>query len=139
MVEEKRNVEELIRQIAGNTEKTRQYAKRQYRVTMIAAISCLLMLGVILAAYVTLVPSAGAALDSIETASKDLGAVSRQLAEADLDELVVHVVEMAVTSEEGIQAALEKIESIDIDELNRAIKALSDVVTPLARLVNRFQ
>ena len=56
----------------------------------------------------------------------------------DLAGLVEHVDRLAVTSEEGIKDALEKIESIDIDELNRAIKALSDVVTPLARLMGKF-
>ena len=49
-----------------------------------------------------------------------------------------HVDQMAVTSEEGIREALLKIQAINIEELNQAIKGLSDVVSPLARLVSRF-
>ena len=67
-----------------------------------------------------------------------MGQVSNQLTEADLAALVDHVDKLAINSEEGIQKALEQINSIDIDSLNQAIQDLSDVVSPLARLMGRF-
>ena len=69
-------------------------------------------------------------LDTIETVAADLQVVSDQLSRADLETLVEHVDQMAVTSEEGIREALLKIQAINIEELNQAIKGLSDVVSP---------
>lgn len=132
------SVEELLKQIAETEKEVKRYAKRQYWMTFAAALCSVLMLGILLTAYFSLAPRLKTTLDAIEDVSGDLTNVSRQLSDANLEELVDHVDEMAVTSEEGIKRALEQIEAIDIDELNKAIKALSDVVSPLARLVNRF-
>ena len=43
-----------------------------------------------------------------------------------------------MTSEKGVEQALEKINAMDIDTLNQAIQALHDVVEPLAKLTRIF-
>ena len=86
----------------------------------------------------TVIPRVKNAFQEIQVVTENLNEVSNQLAEADLNQLVKNVDRMAVTSEKGVQEALEKIQAIDIDELNQAIKGLSDVVSPFARFMNRF-
>lgn len=137
-MEENRQLTELLEKMEKNEECRNRYARRQFLASVVTAVCCVLILGVGIGSYVAVVPGLRDALVEIRTVTADLSRISEQLTEADLAGLVEHVDQMAVTSEQGVKEALEKIESIDIDELNRAIKALSDVVTPLARLMGKF-
>lgn len=102
------------------------------------AICCVGVLAAVILAYQNIVPTAQDALLAIGNVTKDLGEISAQLTEADLGSLVEHVDQMAVTSEEGIKQALEQINAINIEELNQAIAALYEVISPLAKLMGRF-
>ena len=136
---EERKLEELVKRLEEAEEKQLVYARRQMICAVLAAVSCFLLFCAVTGAFLAVLPRVHRALDSIETAAQDLQSVSDQLSKADLETLVKDVDRMAVTSEEGIREALFKIRAIDIEELNQAIQALSDVISPLAKLVNRFQ
>ena len=110
----------------------------QFLMTMVMALCCVGVVCAVVLAYQNLVPTAQEALAAINGVTKDLTQISAQLTEADLAALVEHVDNMAVTSEEGIKQALEQINSINIDELNQAIAALYEVISPLAKLMGRF-
>ena len=45
---------------------------------------------------------------------------------------------ITLLDQEGVEQALEKIQSIDIEKLNQAIASLNDVVEPLAKLTKIF-
>jgi len=137
-MEENRNLEEILARIEESERKQESYMRRQFLMTMIMAVCCIGVLAAVILAYRNIVPTAQDALLAIGNVTKDLGEISAQLTEADLGSLVEHVDQMAVTSEEGIKQALEQINAIDIEGLNRAIQDLSDVVSPLARLMGRF-
>lgn len=128
----------LLTEWKAAEEERKEYARKQFYLSAVTAVCALLILGIILSAYLTIVPRAKTAIDEIQTVSKDFGTVSNKLAKVDIEKLVGHVDEMAVTSEQNMQEAMEKINEIDIDGLNAAIKGLSDVVTPFARFMNRF-
>ena len=136
---EERKLEELVKRLEEAEEKQLVYARRQMICAALAAVSCFLLFCAVTGAFLAVLPRVHRALDSIETAAQDLQSVSDQLSKADLETLVKDVDRMAVTSEEGIREALFKIRASDIEELNQAIQALADVVSPLAKLVNRFQ
>ena len=65
--------------------------------------------------------------------------ITTELAEADLDQMITNVDQLVVSSETNINEAMEKINAIDIEELNTAIKSLSDVVEPFAQFFGRFR
>lgn len=132
------DMEGFVRKLEEAEEKRMFYAKCQLYLSAVAAASCFLLFCVVTAACLSVLPRVHSSLDTIETVAADLQVVSDQLSRADLETLVEHVDQMAVTSEEGIREALLKIQAINIEELNQAIKGLSDVVSPLAKLVNRF-
>lgn len=132
------DLEGFVRRLEETEEKRMFYAKRQLYLSAVAAASCFFLFCVVTAACLSVLPRVHSSLDTIETVAADLQVVSDQLSRADLETLVEHVDQMAVTSEEGIREALLKIQAINIEELNQAIKGLSDVVSPLARLVSRF-
>lgn len=137
-MEENRNLEEILARIEESERKQEMYMRCQFLMTMIMAICCVGVLAAVILAYQNIVPTAQDALLAIGNVTKDLGEISAQLTEADLGSLVEHVDQMAVTSEEGIKQALEQINAINIEELNQAIAALYEVISPLAKLMGRF-
>jgi uncharacterized protein YoxC len=66
-------------------------------------------------------------LDNLET-------VTNELAQVDLNSMIADVDELVGSSQSAVEDALGKINTIDIDTLNQAIKDLAAVVEPLARL-----
>lgn len=137
-MEENRKLEEILARIEESERKQEMYMRRQFLMTMIMAICCVGVLAAVILAYQNIVPTAQDALLAIGNVTKDLGEISAQLTEADLGSLVEHVDQMAVTSEEGIKQALEQINAINIEELNQAIAALYEVISPMAKLMGRF-
>ena len=137
-MEENRNLEEVLARIEESERRQEKYMRRQCLMTMVMALCCVGVLCAVILAYQNIVPAAQEAILSIAGVTEDLGAISKQLTEADLGSLAEHVDQMAVTSEEGIKQALEQINAINIDELNQAIEALYEVISPLAKLMSRF-
>ena len=56
-----------------------------------------------------------------------------------VDSLVANVDTLVSTSQDGVADTLEKINDIDFDALNKAIKDLSTVIEPLAKFFKTFQ
>lgn len=68
----------------------------------------------------------------------NLDDVTKELAQADLAGMVDNVDSLATTSQSAVEHATEKLDTIDLDTLNKAIKDLADVVEPLAKFFNVF-
>lgn len=129
-------------------EKMEQCSRRQLRwvriqgcFTIAAAVFCLVLLILVVNILPQVTQIAGQvnslALQA-ETVLGNLESVTAQLADADLAGMVANVDALAVSSQSGIEQALGKINAIDIEALNEAIQNLSDVVAPLAGLINRW-
>ena len=98
------------------------------------------------------IKDASGAMEDIQAASEnisqlDLGPVLvevRDLLEnvdgllTNVDGLVDDVDTLVTTTQDGLEDTLEKIEKVDFDALNKAIKDLADVVEPLAKFFNTF-
>ena len=70
-------------------------------------------------------------MDNMET-------VTQTLADADLGGMVENVNTLTTDSQSAVTEAIEKLDAIDIDTLNKAIRDLSDVVEPLAKVSHFF-
>lgn len=73
-----------------------------------------------------------------ETIMDNMEIVTQTLANADLGTMVENVNVLAAESQSVVSDALEKLDTIDIDTLNKAIQDLSDVVEPLAKVSKLF-
>lgn len=73
-----------------------------------------------------------------ETVMADLGVVAEALAAADLGSIVENVNILAADSQSAVADAMQKLDTIDIETLNKAIKDLADVVEPLAKVSKYF-
>jgi len=76
----------------------------------------------------------------------NLETVTTELANADLtgmveniDALVGNVDDLVSTSQTGVTQAVQKINAINFDALNDAIKDLSDVIEPIAKFFKSFK
>lgn len=69
-----------------------------------------------------------------ETVMEDLGVVAEALAAADLGSIVENVNILAADSQSAVADAMAKLDTIDIETLNKAIRDLAAVVEPLARI-----
>lgn len=130
--------EETLRRLEETERERSRYVRMQFYLLAVTAACSVMVLAILMAAYVTVVPDVQKTSEEIRTAAESLNRISSQLSEAELDQMVRNVDRMALTSEESVREALEKIQAIDIDELNRAIQGLSDVVQPFADFMNLF-
>ena len=130
-------LKEILKQIEENASRQKRYAKWECIMSIMMALSCVILVGLAYWASKDVIPVVQDSLIAVEHVTADLAVIADQLIDADLAGLVKHVDQMAVTSEKGIEEALEKINAMDIETLNQAIQALYDVVEPLAK-VSRF-
>ena len=109
-------------------------ARLQCFFSFLAAVCCLLLL-LTVAKIVPDIRELSGEISGIaaqaETVLTNLETVSDELAAADLEGLVTDVDSLVASS-------LEKISTIDIETLNKAIKDLAEVIEPLAKVANIF-
>ena len=133
---------DLLEQMEKANRKQVAYARLQFIFSVIAAICCILLL----LAGVKVLPQLQEAALQAETVLTNLETVTTELAQADLigmgenvDALVTNVDGLVGTSQEGVEQTMAKINAIDFDALNDAIKDLSDVIEPIAKFFNTFK
>ena len=133
---------DLLEQMEKANRKQVAYARLQFIFSVIAAICCILLL----LAGVKVLPQLQEAVLQAETVLTNLETVTTELAQADMnglvenvDALVTNVDGLVGTSQEGVEQTMAKINAIDFDALNDAIKDLSDVIEPIAKFFNTFK
>ena len=128
----------LLEGIEKSNRKHLAYARMQFILTVISVLCC----AVLLAAGLTFLPTITAIVSDVETVVSNLESVTSTLSESDLitvlnniNNLVINIDDFVTTSQNGIEEAILKINSIDFDSLNQAIKDLADVVEPLVTFI----
>ena len=115
-------------------EKQQKLLKRQSFFTAVAALCCV---GV-LALNLLLVPRVLKAMDGMDEVMDNLETITSELSEADIAGMVRAVDALATSTGDQLSEAMEKLNSIDFEALNKAIANLSDAVEPMAKLFNIF-
>lgn len=133
-MEEKQELRALMARLEESSAKQARYGKWQCVLTGAAALFC----GAALAVICMLTPKVADLADRMESVMSNLESITAELDEADLKGMVENVDALAVASQDGIGQAVDKLNAIDFDTLNRAIANLADVVEPLARFFNIF-
>ena len=117
-------------------------ARLQCLFSVLAAVCCLLLLLTV----AKIVPDIKSLSDEIsgiaaqaESVLTNLETVTEELAEADFSTMVQNMDDLVLTSQEGVSKALEKMEAMDIEALNKAVANLAAVVEPMAKFFKVFQ
>jgi len=135
------SVEEL-RDALADLRKTNQqqadYARKTWVMSLISTIAVLIVAVCILAYGAFLMPKVNRMLNEAESSLENIEDVTAQLKNVDFEGLMGDVGGLVTATEKDLAATMKKIDDIDIDHLNQAIKDLSDVIQPLANFFNRF-
>ena len=134
-MEEKQELQELLKRLDESNRQQAKYARWQCILSVAAAVCCV---GLFVLVW-QLMPQVQELTGQMETVLTNLETVTAQLAGMDLGEMVRNVDDLVVTSQAGVEETMAKLNSIDFDELNRAIGNLSDVVEPMAKFFNVFR
>ena len=135
-------LQELLTRLEKSNRQQVRYARLQCLFAVLAAVCCCAMLFAVLSVVPQIQQIALQIQDlgtQAETVLTNLESVTAELAEVDLGSMVSNVDTLVADSQEGVKQALDKINELDIDSLNRAIADLSAVVKPLADFFNRFR
>ncbi len=127
---------ELMKKIESENAGQEKYAKKQYTMAKISAVSSVLVLAIVLACVLMLVPRALNTFDQLDTIMYDLETVTEEVSES-LPQMIENADSLMTTADEGIADALVKITELDIQSLNDAIQDLRAVVEPLAKMLGR--
>jgi len=114
------------------------YAKRAWVMSLVSTIAVLIVAIFILAYGAFLIPKVNKLLADTQTSLENVEMITSEIAEIDFEGLVDDVGGLVTATEKDLAKTMEKIEEIDIKQLNQAIKDLSDVIQPLANFFNRF-
>ena len=133
-MEEKQELKELLERLDASNRQQAKFAKWQCIFGIAAAACCVGLFALVC----TLMPQMQAMSGQLETVLANLEIVTDQLADMDLGTMVQNVDSLVTTSQVGVEQALEKLNGIDFETLNQAIKDLADVVEPLAKFFNVF-
>ena len=133
-MEEKKELQEWMDRLEKFNHQQAKYAKLQCLFTLVAAVCCVSLFVLV---YVKL-PAMQEVVVPMETVLENLETVTNQIAEVDFGAMVKNVDDLVVTSQAGVEQAMDQISAIDFKTLNQAIKDLSDVVAPLAKFFNVF-
>ena len=134
-MEDKKDLQELLERLDQSNRQQAKYARWQCIFSVAAAVCCV---GLFVLVY-HLMPEVRSLTNQMETVLTNLELVTDQLAGMDLGSMVRNVDDLVVTTQEGVEQTMNRLNSIDFETLNQAIENLSDVVQPLAKFFNTFR
>ena len=127
------NIKTLMDDIREQNEIERTYLKKQLnmmKVLMLAMTGIFLML---LIAVAVLVPSITSTLDNANAALEQIAYTAEQM-----DDVLIGVEDLVEESSVGVSKALENMNSIDFEKLNKSIDDFNKVISPLSNFFSRF-
>lgn len=111
-----------------------KYAKRQYFMSMLSAFCSIAALCIVIYAVSILIPRVDSLLTDVEGTMTNVQKITADLATVDIAGIANNVDSLMATSETSITEAMDKLNGIDFENLNKAIAELESVVRPLSSL-----
>ena len=133
-MEERKDLKELLERLDESNRQQVKFAKRQCAFSIVSAVC---VIGLFVLVY-SLMPQVQELTAQTEIVLANLTQVTDQLAGMDLGAMVENVDELVITSQTGVEQAMQKLNTINLETLNQAIGDLADVIEPLANFFNRF-
>lgn len=133
-MEENKEMLELLRQIEKNSRQQTRTARLQCLLALVAAVFCVGVFALIF----NFLPRLDTVVTQMQTVLGNLETTTQELAALDLGSMMDGIDTLVASGQEGLAQTMEKLNTIDIDTLNKAIKDLAAVVEPFAKLINRL-
>jgi type II secretory pathway component PulF len=124
---------QLLRKIEENSRRSATMSKLQLVFTVIAALCCLAAVVMIL----TVLPRVNGIITQMEHTLTNLEQISEELNALDMEGMISNVDTLVTSGQESLKQTMEKLDTIDLETMNQAIKDLAKIIEPLARLFGR--
>ena len=135
IMEENKEIIELLKKLDESSRKRVRLGRILCVLALVAALFC----GATFAVVFSLVPQVETVLTQVQPVLRNLEQTSQQLAALDLEGMVSNVDALVVTGQQTLQQSMEKLDTVDFEALNQAIRDLSAVIEPLAKWGKMFQ
>ena len=132
------NQQNELQQILERLEKNSRRQLLHTRLQTIFGIICTVFCGILLINLLAFIPKLESLISQAEVLLRDLDTVTQQLAKLELSTMVENINGLVITSQTSVEEALDKINEIDFETLNQAVKDLSNVVKPLADFARKI-
>ena len=76
-------------------------------------------------------------MGEVQNVVTNLDKSTQELAAININDMLDNVNSLVNTSEKSVQDTVKKIDDVDLDSLNKAIKDLSTIISPLAKLFRK--
>ena len=76
-------------------------------------------------------------MGEVQDVVTNLDKSTKELAAIDLNDMLANVNSLVDTSEKSVEETVKKLDDLDLDSLNKAIKDLSSIISPLAKLFRK--
>ena len=140
-MEENKETQELLRKIEKNS---RIQTFAGYARTALVLV-CAVCMVVVTCAVMKLMPQVNAILGQAQGAVDQVGTVldyleqtSAQLSQVDMQGMVSNVDSLVTTGQQSLEATMDKLNSVDFETLNQAIKDLAAVTESLSKVTKIF-
>jgi len=132
------NQQNELQLILERLEKNSRKQLLHARIQTLFSIVCALFCGILLLKLLQFIPQLEDLIAQAEILLRDLDAVTKTLSQLDFSQMLENINSLVTTSQSGVEEALQKINEIDFDTLNQAVKDLSNVVKPLADFAKKL-
>lgn len=138
---EEKDIREILERLDKSNRQQVRYARLQSALAILAAlcfIALVFVVGSVVPQLMDFASEAENLLGQAELVLTNLEEVTSELTEVEFTQMVNNVDELVISSQQGLEEALEKVNSIDIETLNEAIDGLAKVVEPLTKFFKVF-
>lgn len=133
-MEENKEILELLKQIEKNGRQQVRTTRLLWVLALAAALACVAVFILVF----NYLPRVDAVVTQMQTVLTNLETATEELASLDISSMMDGIDGLVSSGQEGLAQTMEKLNTIDIDTLNKAIQNLSAVVEPFAKLINRL-
>lgn len=141
-MEENKEILELLKQIEKSNRQQARSGKWMCLFAMITALCCVVMFVLIfqiLPQINTILPQINTVVTQMQNVLGNLEEATGQLVAMDLESMIADVDTLVITGQQSLEQTMEKLNTIDFETLNQAIKDLAAVVEPLNKLISVFR
>lgn len=131
------DIASILKDIRNENEQEQKYTRKLLRIMqimMLAMLLVIMLMGFVITSYI---PRVNSLLTESEAVMANLNTVTTELTTIDFPDTINNVNSLVVSSQSDITDAMEKINKIDFEGLNNAIKDLESVISPLSKLFGR--
>lgn len=133
-MEENKELMELLQKIEKANRQQVKLTRLVCIFALIAALCCGCLFGVV---YNTL-PQINAVMSQLQTVLTNLEKTTAQLSAMDFTAMIEDVDTLVTTGQQGLEQTMKKLNTIDMETLNQAIRDLAAVVEPMSKLMSVF-